>query len=364
MRREYQLALNLGKGRAQKSGSGAKSSEKGIGKARGAARQPDESEPEDGSEAGDAEDQEEPGEEPDDRGEDSAEVAEQAAGEAPSKPRSSLARGRKAGDKVEKSKPKATKPGAVPSFMKRGAKAQGEMKRAEVRAKERADASKSLYRYWMRPGDSRRITFLDGKLDADGMLDVGYFYEHCVPDGGKFANVMCTLKNDDPSTGRSESCPICEAGDEPAYVAAFTVLDWEPWEDREGKEHEYRRRLYVPKFKTLKKLQTKATRLAEKEGTDGLVGVTFDVTRSSDRSERVGDDFELVECMSIEQLQEELEKPEDALPADYGQEAELRWRTPEEIEDLGLAPRRERGFGAKDRGRDRKARSSDAGKHL
>lgn len=228
--------------------------------------------------------------------------------------------------------------GKKPGFMMRGKAARQEREKAEKRAKERRERAASAYRFWIGKDDDgeRRITFLDGDLDDDGMLDIPYLYEHNVPYEGRFSDFRCTKAVDG-------ECPLCEAGDEPSYVGVLTVLDMcdgeegrpDPWEDSDGKEHFYRRRLYVAKLQTLKKLQ----RYADKH--DGLAGCTFDVSRDGKQSARVGSNFDFVEKEDLEDIAGDLEKPEHADPADYENEPELEYKSPEELLELGLGEKGE-----------------------
>lgn len=254
---------------------------------------------------------------------------------------------------------KDKKKGKGLSFMRRGAAAREEMERAKKRAKERADKMGATFRFWLKEGEERRITFLDGALDEDGMLDVPYFYEHTVPYESRFENVRCVARNPSPEDGRTEPCPLCEGGDEPAYTGMFTVIDWTEYEDRDGEKHEYRRRLYPAKLQTLNKLQKKAAKLSENEDTDGIQFCTFDVARTGDRVARVGDDFDFVGVHTKDEIASELAKPEHAEPCDYDNEPDMAWRTAEEIVEMGLGGKKRKSFGAK-----KDPKKADAASHL
>jgi len=209
-----------------------------------------------------------------------------------------------------------------PKFL-RGSEAKEEYDRAAKRAKERAERAGGLFRFYIKDSGERRITFLDGKLNEDGILDIPYVYEHTVPFENGFANFQCT--------GKQEPCPLCEMGDDPSYVGFMTILEHGESKDRDGTEHEYRRRLYVAKLQTLKKLQHKAAKYG-----DDLTGVTMDVMRTGKRDARVGSDFDFVSKDDIKTIAKSLEKPEHALPVDYENEPELQYRTADELRDLGI----------------------------
>ncbi len=196
-----------------------------------------------------------------------------------------------------------------------GREAADEMNREETRTKNRMN---SAWRFFIpKEGGERRITFLDGALNSDDMLDIPMFYEHGYISFGKDKlDVRCTKKN--------EPCPLCEF-DEPAYVGIFTVLEWVPWESKDGsKKGDYTRKLYVAKLQTLKKLQQKALKYrADKDLLGGLSGVTFDVTRTGPRDSRVGSDFEFVGHSSPEEIRAKVDKPEHAQPIAYADEPNI-----------------------------------------
>ena len=210
-----------------------------------------------------------------------------------------------------------------PSFMQRGKAAQEELERAGKRAKARAEKAGSTWRFYIpKEGGERRLTFLDGDLDEEGVLDIPMFYEHgYLNHGSDKIDVRCTRQN--------EPCPLCDS-DDPDYVGVLTIIEWTEWEDKDKVKHVYRKRLYVAKYMTLQKLQQKATKYG------GLTGVTFDVIRTGKRDARVGSDFDYVGRHTLEQIAGELEKPEHAQPCDYDKEPELLYRTADELVDMGL----------------------------
>jgi hypothetical protein len=138
-------------------------------------------------------------------------------------------------------------------------------------------------------------------------------------------------------------CPICEAGDRPALVALFTIIDHREYkgkgkDGKEGKVYKDQKRLLVAKPQSMEILQ----KVAVKRG--GLAGCTFDVSRMGDNSAAIGSMFDFVEKNAIEDLQkvfiEEVEKDGKKIvqtyftPIDYGQE--IVFRTPEELLKLGV----------------------------
>lgn len=174
--------------------------------------------------------------------------------------------------------------GAAKSFLKRGAAGQEAFAKEETKAALTKDRP---FRFFMKAGGEAAITFLDGGI-VDGALDVPYYYEHFVKIGGKPHQFVCT--ND------SEPCPLCEGGDEPAFVGALTIIDHTQFTDKNGNAHKDQKRLFVAKRGTLKML----TKLALKR--DGLRGCTFDVSRTGDKDPAVGNVFDFTAKLTDQQL--------------------------------------------------------------
>ena len=73
-------------------------------------------------------------------------------------------------------------------FLKKGAAAHQEMKKADDAQQEAFEAASGPRRFWLKEGSEARITFLDGSLDKDGLLtDMVSFYEHMIPKGAFYA---------------------------------------------------------------------------------------------------------------------------------------------------------------------------------
>ena len=120
--------------------------------------------------------------------------------------------------KAKATKPKADGAKKLPSWLHTGKKAKEETeKELADTERRRAEAQTRVYRFWLKAQESAHITFLDGDLDEDGLLDIPKFYEHKVRINGKWDNVVCT--------DSSEPCPICAAGDKHRYVGVVTVID-------------------------------------------------------------------------------------------------------------------------------------------
>jgi hypothetical protein len=215
------------------------------------------------------------------------------------------------------------------SFLKRGADARETVKKEEHKADLQKESYGKMFRFWMNEDTERKITFLDGDLDADGLLDVTIGYEHRIKLNGRSENFMCTADTD-----KSVACPLCERGDSPSTMMVYlTVIDHTPYTVQSGKNQgkviSNSRKLFACKKTTHKTLMKQAA----KRG--GLVGCTFDVSRGGDKSAAVGDTFEFVEKQSLEELAAKYNIPlTDVQPADY--ENELSYRTPDELIELGV----------------------------
>jgi hypothetical protein len=229
------------------------------------------------------------------------------------------------------------------------------MKRAKKEADERREMSGRMYRFWLKDTDKEgaEITFLDGDVvedEGEQILDVFCAWEHTmIPHRGGWLDVLCVQKND---FADQEPCPLCEGGDMPAHIGYMTVLVHEDWKDRDGKVHEYRRRLFPAKSTVLGKLERKA----KNEG--GLAGCTFKVFRSGKRDFATGSDFDLVEKNDLEDVAAALEKPEHAEPADY--ERELLLLSADEMLERGIGGPTQPVVGAERPRSSRKAKRSRA----
>lgn len=225
-------------------------------------------------------------------------------------------------------KSKASSSGNV-SFFKKGAEAKAALQKEEAEAELRKQEAGNMWRFWMPAGEDRQITFLDGDLDDEGMLDIQMFYEHTTRVNGQWKNFVCTAEAD-----QSQPCPICESGDRPSLVGVMTVIDHTPHKIKKGanagKTIQNQRKLFVAKQGTLRIL----TKLAQKRG--GLAGCTFDVSRTGDDEANVGNQFDFCEKFdSYEEIGDKFGlKLEEVQPADY--DKEIVYRSPEDLIELGV----------------------------
>ena len=212
-----------------------------------------------------------------------------------------------------------------PKFLKKGKAAQKVIEQEEAKAEARAAQNGKAFRYrikYEKNCPEVNVTFLDGELDEEGMLDIPYAREHTVKINGRWENFICT--EDDEGY-----CPICADGDEPSLVGYLSVVDHRPYTLKNGSVIEMARRLFVAKKATIQLL----TNQAQKRG--GLTGCTFGVTRTGEREPAVGNQFDFVQKDSIEDLiKMSGEEPEMFEPLNY--EEELAYHTGDELLELGV----------------------------
>lgn len=219
-----------------------------------------------------------------------------------------------------------TEDGGKKSFLLRGSAARHAQQKDEAKAEMRKAEREKAWRYRMKDGEERVITFLDGDLDEDGLLNVPMKQEHHIKVGGDFKQFICTM--DDEGT-----CPLCASEDKEAQLVAYlTVLDRSEYTVKQGKDQgktkKDQKRLFVAKGITYKDLCKKAV----KRG--GLKGCSFEVTRSGDKSAAVGSSFEFSKKQTMAELKAEGLSAEDLQPLAY--EDELTYYTAAQLLEMGL----------------------------
>ena len=215
----------------------------------------------------------------------------------------------------------------VTGWMKKGQAARAALAEEEAHAEKAKAERDKLWRFWMPEGEDRKVSFLDGDLDNEGMLDIPMFHEHFVKVNGKFEHYVCTMEQEG-------FCPICNKGEsKPALVGLMTVIDHTPYTVKSGqnagKTYKNRKKLFVAKKQTVRIL----SKLAVKRG--GLTGVTFDISRSGEMSAGVGNQFDFDEKQSLQDVASKYAlDPVTVKPADY--EYEITYRSAKELAELGL----------------------------
>jgi len=216
------------------------------------------------------------------------------------------------------------------TFLKKGSESHAAHAQAEAEAKARKDAASSPYtnRFWLPDGKETQITFLDGGLTPEGLLDCVSYKEHQLKLNNNWRNWFVCIEEHEP-------CPICETGDYSSLVSAFTVIDHTSFTDSQGHVRQHERRLFVCKRDTFKLLQKKATKFG------GLEGVTFDVSRIGDKAPNVGSDFDYVEKHTLAEIRKKYglktdgdEDKKIGLPYKYADI--IPYRSAEELQKLGF----------------------------
>lgn len=166
------------------------------------------------------------------------------------------------------------------------------------------------------------LTFLDGELDEDGMLNIPYVREHTLKVNGQWTNIICTEDEEG-------FCPICNDDDSPALVGYLTVLDHTPYKMKNGETREVTKKLLVAKKASLQVLTNQATKRK------GLTGCTFEVQRTGDREPAIGNQYDFMQKDSLEELAKENGWPEELIePLKY--EDEVTYYTSAELLELGV----------------------------
>ena len=235
------------------------------------------------------------------------------------------------------------------SWMKKGADSVLVAKQEAVAQEIRKEEASGMYRFWLNIGEMCKITFVDGDLDEKGFLVPGRFYEHHLMLNGQWGNNFVCPEKTAPQLG--EHCPICATGDRPALLSVFTIIDHRQGVSKaKGTPYKDTPKLFVAGTQTMEILN----KIAVKRG--GLAGATFEVSRTGEKSPRVGTMFDFEGKTPIEELVKQYTK-EEVNPqtnkkelksyfvvADY--EKEIIFRTGEQLAALGFGAAPVSGYGA------------------
>lgn len=149
--------------------------------------------------------------------------------------------------------------------------AQVEQERIRQRREQRRLAGNNPFRFWMPQNSERQVIVLDAEPDF-------YRYEHALDNPDSNRRDLFTDCIDD-----SDNCPICENTDSRSYYALYmTVIDLEPYTDRQGNEVEWSRKLFVVKS------GMQRTWVREYERLGSLRGRVFTLYRDGDKDPVVG----------------------------------------------------------------------------
>lgn len=186
----------------------------------------------------------------------------------------------------------------------------------DLQKAEQAKARSRAWRFSLAYNESKEITFVDGDLADNGMLDIASWNEHSILLNNRWGNHFVCLDNVADDDGNLMTCPICERGDRPSLVSVMTVIVHTPYTAKKtGKVSVDMPQLFVAKRTTKAQLEA----IARKRG--GLAGVTMEISRSDDKmSARSGNIFTVLDQNPIEDLVEKYEWPEGNTkfkPLDY-----------------------------------------------
>lgn len=202
-------------------------------------------------------------------------------------------------------------------WLKKGQEAHEELEKEEQKAELKQKSN--VRRFWLPDGKDTSITFLDGDLDEDGLLNIPMYREHQVKMNGDWRNYfVCLATKDTP-------CPVCLDENEPYLAGVMTVIDHSEYKGKDGKHYKDQVRLFVAKRQTINLLQMHATKR------DGLTGCTFDVARTGNMAPGVGSFFDYTEKTPLKKI---LAKYEVDGPLDY--EEVLPYFTAEDLGKLGF----------------------------
>jgi hypothetical protein len=165
---------------------------------------------------------------------------------------------------------------AEKKWFKEGNDGVSESKRSDAEAKAKRESK--IQRFYLKSGFSGKVVFIDTPLF--------FLYEHNIEIKGKYGNFFTCI--DEIAT-----CPICEAGNTPAYVVAGTVIDMTRIEGTDGKVYQYDKKLFVAKGMARQHL----LKQIERRGGD-LKFCVFNMARGDSPTEcSIGEDFEFVARM-------------------------------------------------------------------
>lgn len=146
-------------------------------------------------------------------------------------------------------------------------------------------------RFWIPAGQSREIVLIDEHAAA--------FREHNAKINGSWKNWLTCAA---PLMEAGEVAPCCSilGGDSAYSVSMVTIIDCTKWTDKKGNTRQFELKVLPAKYKTAQKLLRKQEDLA-KDG-KSLVGRLYKVTRETDKSPAVGDDYEFVREVDMNKL--------------------------------------------------------------
>ena len=160
---------------------------------------------------------------------------------------------------------------------------------------EEQEAQYGPRRFWIKPGNSAKVTF----LDTEGF----YFNEHNLKLNGRWGNFYTCLRD-------FSECPLCDSGDKAGYVCAYTIIDHSEYTSQKtGKVIKNQKKLLIVRPAVMNKLARRREAL-EGNLTYGL----FLFSRDKKEECNTGEDIEFVKRLSKKEVLRF--KPQDASISD------------------------------------------------
>lgn len=178
------------------------------------------------------------------------------------------------------------------------ARADEELERQKALQEQRRNATNAPFRFRLAPGETKQAIIVDDEPDF-------FRFEHNLQDPatGRW-NIYCGCINE------WDNCPVCSsAGREGVYTMYLTVIDLTPFETRDGETVEFSRKLLAVKPAQQKKFNRMYLR-AQEEGRT-LRGALVEFIRDGDKDSSIGNDIELLEFVSDDELDTYVREWED-----------------------------------------------------
>jgi len=165
-----------------------------------------------------------------------------------------------------------------------------------ARAARKAELGKAWWFKLPKPGDEKRVLFLEGLVDPEHHTIVpGRFYDHFLEWRGEWQHFVCPKLT---CPEKKDSCPICESGmkgSQADLMSVLTIIVLTPYTSGKGEVFPFTRMLYVCRSGTWEKLLA----LAMKRG--GLKGWVVDIKRSHSKGDNYnGDIFDFQKQVDVD----------------------------------------------------------------
>lgn len=149
-----------------------------------------------------------------------------------------------------------------------------------ARERQRQQDKQKVRRVWMKAGNFVEVLILDDKSFS--------FWEHDIRSEGKWGNHYTCLANMKGANGLPMECPACLASNKRYYITLIPVIDMTAWTDKQGKKHQYEKKVLALKEQPALLIKQK------KEQWGGLKNRFVRITRKGEKDFSSGSDFELM----------------------------------------------------------------------